>query len=114
MGNKAYTLRFKKVNYDIFKSIISGKKKVETRAATVRYKSVKAGDTLILICGKEKIRKKVKKANIFKSIEQLLKRYNIQDIHPGVKTKEELQDIYYSFPGYREKIKKYGIIAIKL
>lgn len=114
MKNKTYTIRFRKVNYDIFKAIVSGKKKVETRAATIRYKSIRPGDTIKLVCGKNRAQKTVKGVKIFKSIRGLLKKYRAQDINPKIKTGEELVKLYYSFPKYREKIKKYGIIAIEI
>lgn len=42
-------LRFREVNRDIFEAIQDGSKKVETRAATVRYQKIKKGDYVMLI-----------------------------------------------------------------
>lgn len=109
-----YTLRFRAVNKDIFLDIKSGKKTVETRAATEKYRNIKDGDLMVLVCGKEKFEMKVKKAKIFKSIKSLIKAYAIKKIMPNLSTEKELRDAYYSYPNYKEKIKKFGIIALEL
>jgi ASC-1-like (ASCH) protein len=109
-----YTLKFRAVNKEIFLNIKSGKKSVETRAASERYKDMKAGDIIVLVCGKERFEKKVKKARIFKSIKALLATYPIKKIMPQFSTEKEIRDAYYSYPGYKEKIQKYGLIALEL
>lgn len=109
-----YTLRFRAVDKEIFDAIRSGKKKVETRAATGRYRDIEAKDTLVLVCGKEKFEKRVKSATIYTSITALVKRYKPGIIVPGLKTRQELEAVYYSFSSYKEKIKKFGIIALQL
>ncbi|MEK7560267.1 MAG: ASCH domain-containing protein [Patescibacteria group bacterium] len=111
---KKYTLRFRAVNKDIFLDIKSGKKVVETRAATKKYKDIAAGDTIVLVCGKEQFEKKVKKAKIFKNIKALIKAYPIKKIMPHLSSEKELQEAYYSYPDYKEKIRKDGLIALEL
>jgi len=111
---KIVQLKFRQKNRDIFEAILNGRKKVETRAATEKFRDIKAGDVLILICGKEKNEKKVRAVRVFKSISALLGKYKVYQINPGVKTKVELIKMYHSFPGYREKIKKYGLIALEM
>lgn len=111
---KKLTLRFRAVNKDIFLDIKSGKKTVETRAATKKYKNIVAGDTIVLVCGKERFEKKVKKTKIFKSIKALVKTYSINKIMPHLTTEKELQEAYYSYPNYKEKIKKDGLITLEL
>jgi ASC-1-like (ASCH) protein len=107
-------LRFRKINKYIFDSIRDGKKKIETRAASPKFLNIKKGDTINFVCGKEKFTKKVKKAQKFKSVEDLHKVYKPIEVNPKIKTVEESEKMYYSFPGYREKIKKYGLIALEL
>ncbi|MFH0852519.1 MAG: ASCH domain-containing protein [bacterium] len=114
MANKIAILKFRAVNKDIFEAIRDGRKKIETRAGTEKYRDIKAGDTLVLVCGKKNFEKKVKRVQTFRSIAAMLKRYKVKDIDPRLKTKEELEKIYHSFPNYREKIKKYGLIAFGL
>ena len=114
MSSKIITLRFRAVNRDIFEAIRDGRKKVETRAATARYRDIKAGNMLRFVCGKDTFEKKAKRVKIFKSIASLLKQYRAGDINPFVRSEVELQKMYYSYPNYREKIKQFGIIAIEL
>lgn len=114
MARKEHILKFRAINRDIFNAIKSGKKKIETRAGSTRYQSISKGDTVILVCGESKIRKVITSVEKFKSIKGILKKYKAMDINPKTKTLAEAEAMYYSFPGYREKIKKYGLIAIKL
>lgn len=114
MKDKTLILRFRAMNRNIFEAIREGKKKVETRAASARYRNIKAGDILRFVCGKDSFGKKVKKVKVFKSIPSLLQKYRANEINPIVHSQAELQKMYYSFPGYRDKIKRYGIIAIEL
>lgn len=111
---QAPVLRFRAVNRDIFLAIASGKKRVETRAATKKYANIQAGDEIVFLCGREKFKKTVRGSRIFSSISALLKTYSVQDINPLVHTERELRDVYHSFPGYREKIKKFGLITLEL
>ena len=87
---------------------------METRAASVKYRDIKAGDVLVLVCGGERFEKKVKSARIFKSIPAMLKKYKLQSIEPDMKLVKELEHAYYSYRGYREKIKKFGLIGLEL
>lgn len=111
---KTYTLRFRGVNRDIFRAIKNGTKKIETRAATAKYRFIKSEDTVRLVCGKSKFIKKVWAVRKFRSIKAILKKYKPKEINPKAKSSRELEKIYYSFPGYREKIKKYGLVAVEL
>lgn len=107
-------LRFRAVNKDIFEAIADGKKKIETRAATAKYKDIKAKDVVILVCGKKRMKKKVEKTEHFRSVAAILKKYKPETINPKTHTAKEAADMWYSFPGYKEKIKKFGLIAITL
>lgn len=100
MGMK-YTLRFRAVNKDIFLDIKSGKKTVETGAGTERYRNIKAGDMVILVCGKERLEKEVKKAKIFKTIKSLIRAYPIKKITPHLSTVKELEDAYHGYSNYK-------------
>ncbi|MFH1401753.1 MAG: ASCH domain-containing protein [Parcubacteria group bacterium] len=112
--NKPKQLRFRAKNRDIFKAIKDGTKKVETRAATRKFRDIKKGDCLFLVCGKEKIKKRVKRVKIFKTIKDVLGKYRVGEIIPSAKSLADLEKICYSFPDYHKKIKKYGLIAFEL
>ena len=67
---------------------------METRAASAKYKNIKAGDTLILICGKDRFEKKVKRAGIFKNIPTVLRKYKMGQIMPDVKSYQKFEAAY--------------------
>lgn len=114
MENKTIKLRFRETDRDIFEAIRDGRKTIETRAATGRYQNIKKGGWVMLVCGKDQFEKQVVGAQIFKTIDALLKKYKVKEINPKLGTKEELKEMYYSFSNYREKIKQCGLIAIEL
>lgn len=108
---KRHILRFRAKDRINFDEIALGKKKVETRAATDKYRKFQKGDILVFVCGKEKLEKKIKRVEIFKSLNSLFKNVNPKHIMPSVPTTEEMTKIYYSYPHYKEKLKKFGVIA---
>lgn len=111
--NKTHRLRFAADNRETWGFIKSGKKKVETRAGTVKYMKVQKGDTLILCCVKDHLEKRVKNVTHVKTISGLLKKYNPGIINPGAKTLKDMEAMYFSYPGYKEKIKEFGILAFE-
>ncbi|MEK7465317.1 MAG: hypothetical protein AAB631_00910 [Patescibacteria group bacterium] len=112
MANKTYVLRFRAINRDIFWRLKV--ERIETRAATLRYRHVKVGDGVKLICGKSTFQKKVKRIKTFRTIPAMLKVYRVKEINPNTSSAKELKELYLSFPGYKEKIKKFGLIALEL
>ncbi len=118
IGNKSkpkrYIIRFNKnipnseYNFGAIKSRI---KKVETRAATDKYRKIKTGDSLVFVCGKNKFERAVKSVKVFSNIDAMLKKYKIKEIMPNKKSRKELEEAYYSYPDYKEKIEKVGLVA---
>ncbi len=106
-----HILRFRAGDKDIWQAIKNGKKKVETRAGTVKYQKVAVGDELEFVCVGQKLIKKITKVEHFKSVEALCKKYRPSQINPNAKTEAELIKMYSKFSGYTEKIKKYGLLA---
>lgn len=111
---KKHRLVFAKKNEDTFHAIKTGKKKIETRAATDKYIIVKRGDILKFACGKSSFEKKVRKIEHFSSLDSLFKKYKPSQINPKFKTKKEAVRKYHSFPNYKQKIKHFGIMAFTL
>ncbi|MFZ4500561.1 MAG: hypothetical protein ACOYMZ_03695 [Minisyncoccia bacterium] len=52
---KTWTLRFRAVDKKNFDEVKNGSKPIETRAATVKYQPIEVGDTLLFVCGKERL-----------------------------------------------------------
>lgn len=109
-----HIIRVRKVNQDIFEAIKSGKKKIETRAASARYQKIKSGDVLEFVCGRKRVIRQAGKVRRFKTISGLLRQYRPRQINPKTKTAKEVEKMYYSFPGYKDKIKKFGLVVIEL
>ena len=98
----------------VFEALRDGTKKVETRAAGMRYRGVQVGDEAIFDCGHKRLTKTIVAVHLFPDVSSLLKKYRVQEIVPWLTTAEELTELYYSFPEYRERIAKHGIIAMEL
>jgi ASC-1-like (ASCH) protein len=111
---KPKQLRFRAQDRNIFEAVKEGRKTVETRAASPKFSDIKAGDIVVLKCGKERLEKKVRKVRFLKKITEILDYYKIRQIHPDLSSVEELEKMYFGFPGYKEKIKKYGLAAFEL
>ena len=114
MISREHKLNIRAVDRAIFMAIKTGRKKIDTRAATVKLCKIKTNDTVVFVCGREKLKRKVKSARLFKSIAALLRCYRARQINPAISSAKELTKMYYSFPNYKEKIKKFGLIALKL
>jgi ASC-1-like (ASCH) protein len=108
---KSVVLRFRVVDRDKFNDIILNRKLVETRAATIKYKNIQAGDNLIIVCGRERILKSVQKVEYYQSIKEMLSKIYFKNILPSVISKDEAIKVWDSFPGYSQKIKENGILA---
>ena len=114
MESKRYNLAVAEINRDTFDFIRNGKKKIETRAGSVKYQNIQNGDTLIFSCAGKKFEKRIKKVFHFKSIKEMLKKYDPNTINPLTHSEKELTDVYYSYPNYKEKIAEFGLLAFEL
>lgn len=108
---KGWTVRFRATDLMNFEAIRDGKKSVETRAATPKYRQVQVGDCLTVVCGDQKVCKQVQSVQIFPSIEAMLKEIPFSQIMPYAKTVEDVQREYDTYPNYQEKIAENGIVA---
>lgn len=97
-----------------FQTIVDGRKSIETRAATPKYLKVETGDTLVISCGGEKIEKVVQHVSIYDSIDSLLANERLADIMPLARDEAEARKAWHSYPGYDEKIAKYGLVAWRI
>ena len=71
----------------------------------------RAGDTLIFVCGKDIIIKHVTKVEHFNSLNEMFSKLPLASILPSAQDKNDAMKIYFSFPGYKEKIEAEGILA---
>ena len=82
--------------------------------ATDRFRKIEAGDALIFFAGGEKLEKKVKSVGIYKGVDELISEIDFRKVMPFVSSVEEMKKVYYSFPNYKEKINKFGLIVFML
>lgn len=104
----------RKIDKFVFDAVKNGEKIIETRAATEKYKKIQPGDTLVFVCGAEKIEREVENVEHFISVDDMVKEINFKKIMPFCKNVEEMKKIYYNFPGYKEKIKNFGLLVFDL
>ena len=105
---------FREIDRDRFEEVRSGVKAIETRAGTEKYRAVKIGDEVTLTCGDDSFSKKVTKTYHWSSIEAMLADIPLKKAMPDLETAEQVRERYASYPGYGEKINKFGIAGFEL
>ena len=106
---------------DVYKNIESGTKSIETRAGEEGVEGYQEGDELKFSLLEEKsrkilksgLRRRITKVHHFDSIDEMLKILDIKKISPG-KTTTEYQKTMEGYPGFQERLKKYGVWAFEL
>jgi len=88
------------------------------------YRTMKAGDTIKFYAVNPATRKplenlpelhfKVTFVHRYDTIEAMLEAEGLEKLVPGIPSVEEGAEVYLGFPGYPERVKKYGIYAIGL
>ena len=111
---KNYRVVFREIDRDKFNEIAKGLKTIETRAATVRYQPVKAGDRFTFVCGKDKFSKTISKVQHFNSLDELLSKLPLEKILPSAKNVAEARKVFCGFTNYKTKIEKHGVLAFTL
>ncbi len=111
---KKYILPVRQKDKIIYDLIKNGAKRIETRGGGPKYDHIKRGDIVVVQCGDEEFTRKVQNVLKFSSVDKMLKKYKVEDINPKLHTPQELKALYKSFPGYEERIRKYGLIAFEL
>jgi ASC-1-like (ASCH) protein len=121
---KSWVLRIRKTDKVIFDRIKSGEKTIETRPmnapeSSKYYGQMKAGDRLVILCDGQRLEKFVKTTRIYKDFEKYLDSEDLENIlgkgttHANTgQAKEDARKIHYRFG--RERLDKYGIIAIDM
>jgi len=78
---------------------------VETRAASEKYRNIQSGDSVVLVCGKDRFQKKVKKAKIFTTVRSLLRSYNLKRIMPELNSEKNGKKNYINIRITKRKLK---------
>ncbi len=108
---KNWTLRFRAEDKDNFEELRSGLKSIETRAATVKYKNIKVGDTLTFTCDGDHFTKTITKRYHWPSVDKMVREVPFKRVMPNVQSISEMKAMYDSYPDYTEKIALYGLFG---
>ena len=109
---KKHIIKFRATDKAEFQTIIDGRKTVETRANTVKYQNYEVGDILVIKCGSESVEKTINKIEHYVSVEALIKSIGLKNVMPLFEgNTKDAEAIWNSFPGYKAKIAKYGLVA---
>ena len=80
----------------------------------MKYHYLQPGDALLMLCGSDLVEKRIKKSLHFASVDQMLKQVDFKRILPSGRSVNDIQEIYSSFPGYKEKVRKFGLMAFEI
>jgi ASC-1-like (ASCH) protein len=99
-----------------FHAIASGAKTVEGRLNSPKFKDVQVG---MSICFSSQSTEQtivcvVQTIDRYQSFKDMLLAQGIGNMLPGITNLEQAIDIYESFPGYKDKVALYGVIAINI
>lgn len=111
---RRHHLPFRSADRPLFESLLDGRKKVETRAGSPAYLKIEPGDYLVFTSGQDRVEKKVLTVRHYPSVGQLLTEITWSEIMPLAKSPQEVEAIYNSFPGYKGRLQKFGILAFEL
>jgi ASC-1-like (ASCH) protein len=106
-----FALPFRAEDQKLFEALRNGLKTIETRAGSPRYAKIQSGDTLVFICAGQKFERKVRAVEYFATPAELFKKYSFQKVMPFAESLEDAVASYDLFPGYKERIRRYGILA---
>ena len=109
-----HILKIREVDKVVFDAIKDGQKTIETRAATDKFRKIEKGDILVLVCGGRKLERQVLEIDYYRSIEEMTKALDFKKVTPFVNSIDEMMEVYYSFPNYKEKISEFGLVAFTM
>lgn len=97
-----------------FDEICAGKKTVEGRPLTPRYMNLKTGDLIQIVdkgaCNSFVV--EITRLTKYSSFAEMLENEGTSNCLPGIGSKEQGVEAYYSFPNYRDQERQYGVIAL--
>lgn len=80
----------------------------------MKYQLVTVGDTLIFVCGQDRLVKKVVKRFHWPSVDAMVAEIDFKKVMPNVGSVVEMKKVYSSYPNYDQKIKENGLLGFEL
>lgn len=105
------TIPIKKQYFDF---IATGKKTVEGRIYTYPFTKATKGDVVTFINQTQKVTCRITEIVKYKSFKDMLDQEGVRNCLPEISTVDEGVKIYHAIPGYEDKAKKHGVIAIRI
>lgn len=110
--NRNHSLTLRKEYID---QIRSGKKTVESRINTGAILNYKPGDKIRFFCSsKESVECIIKRIETFDNFKDMLRECGTENCFPKNINIYEAEQIYDAIPGYAEKSKRFGVVAIHI
>lgn len=106
--------RFFRLQRRYLELIKCGQKRWEGRLKVGAAANLQVGYRVILSCGSEEIERKVRSVREYRSFESMLRDIGVQALLPGCNDLQTAIAIYHSFPGYSEREKTLGVVAMEL
>lgn len=97
-----------------FNAIKQGSKTVEGRLNSSKFHDLKPGMSIQFKCGStdQIIMCTVASMHVYADFKDMLLHEGLENMLPGVTSLEKGVNLYKSFPGYRDGVKKFGALAI--
>lgn len=105
------------VNKKYFDAIKAGLKTAEGRINSAKFKELKPGEQVCFTCSDNyslKLICQVISINTYPDFKTMLKKEGLANMLPGIKDLDIGIGIYESFHGYKDAVKKYGAVAIRI
>ncbi|MEI6242505.1 MAG: ASCH domain-containing protein [Chlamydiota bacterium] len=94
--------------------IQDGIKTVEGRIFSGQFLRVREKDEIVFFNQNQSIRCEVTAMKIYSTFADMIKQEGLNNLIPYCKSQEDGVRLYESFPGYAEKAKRYGVVALRL
>lgn len=99
---------------DHITEIEKGSKKYDARPATPFFQEFTKGKRVKWFSKQNSVLTEIEEVHKFRTIDEMFKQFNFKEVFPHVKTIEEAKQIYKNNPENESKIKKFGMVLLKL
>lgn len=106
--------RFFKLQRQYMEHIKSGRKRWEGRLNVGAAAGIIAGSHVTFSTGNERLDMLVKSVRKYSSFESMLRDLGVDTCLPGVTSLTDGIAVYHSFPGYAQKERQFGVLAMEL
>lgn len=110
----AVSSRTFKLQWRYFDLIRSGQKRWEGRLKVGAAVGLSVGCKVTFSCGSSDLEMTVRSVREFRTFEDMLRELGVETLLPGVGSVSQGVAVYHGFPGYAEKERRFGVVAMEL